>query len=447
MKTLRHGLVVLFYALPALALGIWLPQWLTVIDRDLAIGIGVGVLLLGGLLHETRARLVGEERLGARLLEARQTIEDLRDDLLWTRRELAAVTEALEAIGREGLAQRPRRGRAAPQEVMADALDAVARWDQSGRAVEEVMAEVKALKSLVAQVTRPGSAPDKPAAEPPPRTGAKGGAKGGGKQAGGSAAADPLILAPLPETLDEDAVLDAVRAALRDDRVGLVLQPVVSLPARKRHFYEAFSRLRTAEGRVMLPEQFLPVAARKGQITAIDNMILLRCIQLVRKVQRKGEDLGFFCNVAPHTLRDHEFVADLLAFLEQNPDLAHGMIFEFAHDVFVNQSAEDRRLVQQLYAIGCRLSVDQVPDLEVDVSALGRQGVRFLKVEARVVMDAAADSFAAPGRFKTALARAGLALIVDKIETEAQLLDLLDHDIDYGQGFLFGEPRPAKLAA
>ncbi len=446
MNTLRHGIVVLFYALPALALGIWLPQWLSVIDRELAIGIGVGVLLLGGLLHETRARLVGEERLGAHLLEARQTIEDLRDDLLWTRRELAVLTEALEAIGREGLAQRPRRGRAAPQEVMADALDAVARWDQSGRAVEEVMAEVKALKSLVAQVTRPGSAPDKLAAEPPPRTGAKWGGKRGGKQAAG-AAADPLILAPLPEALDEDAVLDAVRAALRDDRVGLVLQPVVSLPARKHHFYEAFSRLRTAEGRVLLPEQFLPVAARKGQITAIDNMILLRCIQLVRRVQKKGEDLGFFCNVAPHTLRDHAFVADLLAFLEQNPDLAHGMIFEFAYDVFVNQSEEDRRLVQQLHAIGCRLSVDQVPDLDVDVSGLGRQGVRFLKAEARVVMDAAAESFDAPGRFKTALARAGLALIVDKIETEAQLLELLDHEIDYGQGFLFGEPRPAKLAA
>ncbi len=442
MKTLRHGIIILLYALPALALGIWLPQWLTLIDRELAIGIGVAVLLLGGLLHEMRARLAGEERLSARLLETRRKIEDLRDDLLWTRRELAAVTEALEAIGREGLAQKPRRGRQAAHDVMADALDAVARWDQSGRAVEEVMAEVKALKSLVAQVTRPGSSPDKPAAQPP----APGDANRGAKKAGG-APADPLILAPLPEALDEDAVLDAVRAALRDDRIGLVLQPVVSLPARKRHFYEAFSRLQTPEGRILLPEQFLPVAARKGQITAIDNMILLRCIQLVRKVQKKGEDLGFFCNVAPHSLRDHAFFADLVAFLEQNPDLAHGMIFEFAHDVFVNQSAEDRRLVRQLNEIGCRLSVDQVPDLDVDASQLGRQGVRFLKVEARAILEAAAESFAAPGRFKTVLARAGLALIVDKIETEAQLLELLDHEIDYGQGFLFGEPRPAKLAA
>ena len=30
---------------------------------------------------------------------------------------------------------------------------------------------------------------------------------------------------------------------------------------------------------------------------------------------------------------------------------------------------------------------------------------------------------------------------VEKIETEKQLVELLDFNIDYGEGFLFGEPR------
>jgi cyclic-di-GMP phosphodiesterase TipF (flagellum assembly factor) len=33
-------------------------------------------------------------------------------------------------------------------------------------------------------------------------------------------------------------------------------------------------------------------------------------------------------------------------------------------------------------------------------------------------------------------------LIVEKIETEEMLLDLLELKIDFGQGYLFGEPRP-----
>jgi cyclic-di-GMP phosphodiesterase TipF (flagellum assembly factor) len=33
-------------------------------------------------------------------------------------------------------------------------------------------------------------------------------------------------------------------------------------------------------------------------------------------------------------------------------------------------------------------------------------------------------------------------MIVEKIEDERTLLNVLDHDVDFGQGFLFGEPMP-----
>jgi cyclic-di-GMP phosphodiesterase TipF (flagellum assembly factor) len=50
-------------------------------------------------------------------------------------------------------------------------------------------------------------------------------------------------------------------------------------------------------------------------------------------------------------------------------------------------------------------------------------------------------------RFKGALDRCAMDLIVEKIETDDMLLDLLDLKIDYGQGYLFGEPRPTTQPA
>ena len=35
----------------------------------------------------------------------------------------------------------------------------------------------------------------------------------------------------------------------------------------------------------------------------------------------------------------------------------------------------------------------------------------------------------------------GIDLIVEKLEEEQNLIELLDYRIDYGQGYLFGEPR------
>ena len=37
-----------------------------------------------------------------------------------------------------------------------------------------------------------------------------------------------------------------------------------------------------------------------------------------------------------------------------------------------------------------------------------------------------------------------ITLVVEKVETERELVELLDHSIDFGQGYLFGEPRESK---
>jgi cyclic-di-GMP phosphodiesterase TipF (flagellum assembly factor) len=46
---------------------------------------------------------------------------------------------------------------------------------------------------------------------------------------------------------------------------------------------------------------------------------------------------------------------------------------------------------------------------------------------------------------KRAMERHGIDLIVGKFEDEQNLVELLDFRIDYGQGYLFGEPRLSKL--
>ncbi|MSO89425.1 MAG: EAL domain-containing protein [Rhodospirillaceae bacterium] len=45
---------------------------------------------------------------------------------------------------------------------------------------------------------------------------------------------------------------------------------------------------------------------------------------------------------------------------------------------------------------------------------------------------------------KAALDRHGIDLIVEKVESEKTLVELLDFQIDFGQGYLFGEPRVSK---
>ena len=99
--------------------------------------------------------------------------------------------------------------------------------------------------------------------------------------------------------LDDGEVLAAIQGALRENKVQLFLQPVVSLPQRKHVFYECLSRIPLAGGAFLVPQRYLQVATEQGLVSAVDNLLLFRLVQLVRAAQRDHLDIGFFCTSWP----------------------------------------------------------------------------------------------------------------------------------------------------
>ena len=108
------------------------------------------------------------------------------------------------------------------------------------------------------------------------------------------------------------------------------------------------------------------------------------------------------------------------------------------------------RQLDRLSALGFRFSMDQVASLNLDYNWLAQNHFRFVKIEARALIEA----FDAPSSdldihaqdLKHTLERHGIDLIVEKIETEPDLLEVLDLEVDFGQGYLFGEPQLARSA-
>ena len=79
--------------------------------------------------------------------------------------------------------------------------------------------------------------------------------------------------------------------------------------------------------------------------------------------------------------------------------------------------------------------------------------MRFVKIGGRRLLDAIADYEPIAGYEAGSIAnedmagmfaRHGIELIVDKIETEATVVEVLELDVAYGEGHLFGEPRPVR---
>jgi cyclic-di-GMP phosphodiesterase TipF (flagellum assembly factor) len=250
------------------------------------------------------------------------------------------------------------------------------------------------------------------------------------------------------------ALLEIVRDALAHNRVDLYLQPVVSLPQRRTVFYESFSRLRDETGRVMMPAEYLSVAEPEGLVSAIDNLLLFRCVQIVRRLAKSDRKVGIFCNISLASLGDEVFFPQFLEFLSQNRDLAGALIFELGQNAFAERGSVEARNMAKLADFGFRFSLDKVTDLDLDFADLSRADVKFLKISADVLLDQLlevegrmalksmrdlqASDFAALTR------RYGVEVIAEKVEAERQVIDILELDVGYGQGHLFGEPRAIR---
>ena len=248
------------------------------------------------------------------------------------------------------------------------------------------------------------------------------------------------------DTLGEPELLETIRASLEENRVDLYLQPIVSLPQRKLRYYEALSRLRAEDGSVIMPAQYIKIAAPAGLMSVVDNLLLFRCVQIVRRLTQKHRDIGVFCNISGDTLTDAEFFPQFLDYMQHNRDLAGQIVFEFGQDALVKAGAKGEENLAFLASLGFALSMDHIDTLALDFTRLKKMGFRHIKLRAGTLLAGMGTARAAvgPEDFKKLLERHGLNLIVERVEDEKTVVQLLDYAVDFAQGYLFGEPRAVR---
>ena len=415
MSKVKHIIAFAGYGLLAVVVGYIFPGGVLNFENNAAWLVAAVILLSGLLAHEAIARRQNDTKWLHRLLVLRRAYDGAHDELERTRDEVRRVYEAMESVGRDAA--------------------------EGGRELEEVASEVRVLHALVEELYSTGGGRPDHTLPPLPKDAVTKEALDDQEVFG-----SPTTMAPV--RLSENDMLDIMRDALRQNRVDLYLQPIVSLPQRKHRYFECFSAVRNAQGAVITPDRYIEIAKKSGLIKAIDNMLLFRCIQLVKKIQKHDYATSFFCNVSPTTRTDREFFQEFREFLERNEEMAPNIVFEFSQADIAAHPEEVIEDVQRLSEVGYRFCMDQIVDLDYDAEALAELGFHFVKVEARTLLpEESIGEEALPERvigLKRRLDSAGIDLIVEKIETEQMLLELLDYNIDFGQGYLFGEPRKSQ---
>ena len=268
-----------------------------------------------------------------------------------------------------------------------------------------------------------------------------------------SAAVESPSEQELPQAADiaeigDSEMLEIISQAIEAGRIDLYLQPTVTLPERRPRYLEAFTRIRTNSDSLIRPRSYLPAAETSGMMPLIDNVLLVKSVQTLRRLGSESRIKGIFCNISVSTLLDPEFFPELVEFMEENSGLSDSLIFEIGQSALAGLGGTELGALDTLAALGYGFSLDHVAGFDLDFVGLRDRSFRFVKFDARTFLggnDGQDGAFSAADMMR-ALDDFDIKLIVEKVADEDTVAELLERGVTLAQGYLFGKPKPLSPA-
>ena len=242
----------------------------------------------------------------------------------------------------------------------------------------------------------------------------------------------------------EEALRADLADALHADRLHLVYQPVVDLALHRTVSVEALLRWRHPVYGDVSPAEFIPLAEESSLITEIGRWVLLHATRTI--VELPHPDLGVAVNVSARHVRSGELVDDVLAALEASGLPASRLVLEITESVLLDDDhvVADLQLLRRL---GVRIAVDDFGTGWSSLAYLVGLPIDVLKMDRQFLADVETD----PQRQALCASvlhlgnSLGLAVVVEGVETDAELQLLRDMGHRFIQGFLLARPLDAAV--
>lgn len=150
------------------------------------------------------------------------------------------------------------------------------------------------------------------------------------------------------------AIADEIVSALDENRMHLVLQPIVSAQTGKSEIYECLMRMEKPDGTIVSAGEFIEVAEQLG----LSRMVDRRSLELAVALLRKHPALKLALNVSALTASDHDWIVALHKLTGGNRDLTERLTVEITETVAIHDLDQTVAFVDTVKELGCKVAID-----------------------------------------------------------------------------------------
>lgn len=245
-----------------------------------------------------------------------------------------------------------------------------------------------------------------------------------------------------------------LRSRLREARLSseffLDYQPQVELRGDRVIGFEALLRWRTADGSIVPPSKFIPIAEQSGDIVTLGWWIIETvCMQIGAWKAAGTEILPVSVNVSARQFLQDDLPHVVARLIQEANIDPHYIQLELTETTLMADSRGTLRRMQELNDLGVSISLDDFGTGYSSLSYLSQFPIHCLKIDRSFIVEMTRGT--KPAAMVSAVIamghRLGLDVMAEGVETERQLAFLKSHQCDLAQGFYYSRPIAAAAAA
>ena len=254
---------------------------------------------------------------------------------------------------------------------------------------------------------------------------------------------DPAVASAAYDAL----VLESELAqALQHDEFVLHFQPQVRARDGRLAGIEALIRWMHPERGMLRPDAFIALAEQQRVMLPISQWVLRSAARAAKRWRAMGLiDVPVAVNLSSMQFRADGFVDAVAQVLREEGAPGHWLELELTERMLMDDVGDVKRTLQQLRALGMRVSVDDFGTGYSSLAHLKELPIDGMKIDRSFVRDLPHQ------RGSVAIARAvvqmaqglSLTVVAEGVENEEQRRFLVDHGCDVLQGELISLPLPA----
>ncbi|MGN0377496.1 MAG: putative bifunctional diguanylate cyclase/phosphodiesterase [Suilimivivens sp.] len=250
----------------------------------------------------------------------------------------------------------------------------------------------------------------------------------------------------LNDFIQNVTIENKLKEAVFNRNFTLNFQPQYHVGSKKLRGVEALIRWKDADGKMISPAVFIPIAEKNGAIVPIGTWVIEESIKNFAQWKKKYPvDMVLSINISAIQYQKSDFIENVIATIKKYDVEPQEIELEITESVLIDNFKEVTEKLYILREYGIRISLDDfgtgysslsyLKGLPIDTLKIDKSFVDAMLIDknARIIIDSIVYM----------VKKLGFETIAEGVETEEQFEYLQSIECDCIQGYLLGKPLSA----